>query len=144
MAKRTYGILEEMKSDCIIMPAGLRGAYHLTEMAGGRLLYTINTRVQDMILEEDPEQVEKINEPVDPKIVEQLQKIPEFVRAYEPDGMKPSEFITFGVTQKLLSQFMETGWAPSWRRTFPRNNRALDLILAQAACCLCTIRAEAT
>lgn len=112
VAKRTYGILEEMKSDCIIMPAGLRGAYHLTEMAGGRLLYTINTRVQDMILEEDPEQVEKINEPVDPKIVEQLQKIPEFVRAYEPDGMKPSEFITFGVTQKLLSQFMETGWAP--------------------------------
>ena len=112
VAKRTYGILEEMKSDCIIMPAGLRGAYHLTEMAGGRLLYTINTRVQDMILEEDPEQVEKISEPVDPKIVEQLQKIPEFVRAYEPDGMKPSEFITFGVTQKLLSQFMETGWAP--------------------------------
>ena len=43
-----------------------------------------------MILEEDPEQVEKINEPVDPKIVEQLQKIPEFVRAYEPDGMKPA------------------------------------------------------
>ena len=37
--------------DCLIMPAGLRGAYHLTEMAGGKLLYTINTRVQDMILE---------------------------------------------------------------------------------------------
>ena len=26
--------------------------------------------------------------------------------------MKPAEFITFGVMQKLLSQFMETGWAP--------------------------------
>ena len=51
VAKRSYHILQEMKSDAIIMPAGLRGAYHLTEMAGGRLLYTINTRVQDMILE---------------------------------------------------------------------------------------------
>ena len=26
--------------------------------------------------------------------------------------MKPSEFITYGVTQKLLSQINETGWAP--------------------------------
>ena len=60
----------------------------------------------------DRDQVEKINEPMDPQIIDQLMKIPEFVRAYEPDGMKPWEFITFGVTQKLLSQFMETGWAP--------------------------------
>ncbi|MEI3065331.1 MAG: hypothetical protein V8S99_11240 [Oscillospiraceae bacterium] len=41
------------------MPAGLRGAYHLTEMAGGKLLYTINTRVQDMILAADPSQEER-------------------------------------------------------------------------------------
>ena len=81
-------------------------------MDDGRLLYTINTRVQDMILEADPEQVYHIDEPVDPKILEQLRRIPEFVRAYEPDGMKPAEFITYGVTQKLLSQFNETGWAP--------------------------------
>ena len=112
VAKRSYHILQEMKSDAIIMPAGLRGAYHLTEMAGGRLLYTINTRVQDMILEADPPQVEKIAEPIPAETLSQLQRIPEFVRAYEPDGMKPSEFITYGVTQKLLSQFMETGWSP--------------------------------
>ena len=76
------------------------------------MTFTISTRVQDMILEADPERVERINEPIDPAIIERLMKIPEFVRAYEPDGMKPGEFITYGVTQKLLSQFMETGWAP--------------------------------
>ena len=112
VAKRSYQILQEMKSDAVIMPAGLRGAYHLTEMAGGKLLYTISTRVQDMILEADPPQVEHIDEPMDPEILRQLRRIPEFVRAYEPDGMKPAEFITYGVTQKLLSQFTETGWAP--------------------------------
>ena len=113
MAKRTYQLFQERGyTDCLIMPAGLRGAYHLTEMAGGNLLYAINTRVQDMILEADPEQVEKINEPMDPAILEQLMKIPEFVKAYEPDGLKPEEFITFGVVQKLLSQFNETGWVP--------------------------------
>jgi hypothetical protein len=34
----------------------------------------------------------------------------EFVRAYEPDGMTPSEFISFGPTQRTLSQFSEAGW----------------------------------
>ena len=112
VAKRTYQIFEQRGYDAVIMPAGLRGAYHLTEMAGGKLLYTINTRVQDMILVADPPQEERISNPVPQDILDQLRKIPEFVRAYEPDGMKPSEFITYGVTQKLLSQFNETGWAP--------------------------------
>lgn len=112
VAKRTYQIFEQRGYDAVIMPAGLRGAYHLTEMAGGKLLYTINTRVQDMILAADPPQEERISNPVPQDILDQLMKIPEFVRAYEPDGMKPAEFITYGVTQKLLSQFNETGWAP--------------------------------
>lgn len=112
VAKRTYQIFEDRQYDAVIMPAGLRGVYHLTEMAGGRLLYTINTRVQDMVLEADPPQVARIQIPMDRAVVSQLQKIPEFVRAYEPDGMQPSEFITYGVTQKLLSQFNETGWVP--------------------------------
>ena len=112
VAKRTYQIFEQRGYDAVIMPAGLRGAYHLTEMAGGKLLYTINTRVQDMILAADPSQEERISNPVPQDVLTQLRKIPEFVRAYEPDGMKPSEFITYGVTQKLLSQFNETGWAP--------------------------------
>ena len=112
VAKRTYQIFEQRGYDAVIMPAGLRGAYHLTEMAGGKLLYTINTRVQDMILAADPSQEERISNPVPQNVLNQLMKIPEFVRAYEPDGMKPSEFITYGVTQKLLSQFNETGWAP--------------------------------
>ena len=112
VAKRTYQIFEQRGYDAVIMPAGLRGAYHLTEMAGGKLLYTINTRVQDMILAADPSQEERISNPVPQDVLNQLRKIPDFVRAYEPDGMKPSEFITYGVTQKLLSQFNETGWAP--------------------------------
>ena len=110
--KKAYRIFNERGYDAVIMPAGLRGAYHLTEMAGGKLLYTINTRVQDMILAADPPQEERISNPVPQDVLNQLRKIPEFVRAYEPDGMKPSEFITYGVTQKLLSQFNETGWAP--------------------------------
>ena len=127
VAKRTYQIFEQRGYDAVIMPAGLRGAYHLTEMAGGKLLYTINTRVQDMILAADPPQEERISNPVPQDILDQLRKIPEFVRAYEPDGMKPSEFITYGVAQKLLSQFNETGWAPLETYLSNKKNKPLDL-----------------
>ena len=84
----------------------------MTEMAGGRLIYTINTRVQNMILADNPPQVEKIGNGIEADVLKKLQRIPEFVRAYEPDGLKPEEYITYGVTQKLLSQFNETGWIP--------------------------------
>jgi hypothetical protein len=42
--------------------------------------------------------------------IERLCRMPEFVRAYEPDGMDPSEFVAFGATQRTLSQFVEAGW----------------------------------
>lgn len=112
VAKRTYSIFEENGYDSVIMPAGLRGTYHVTQMAGARVLFTINTRVQDMILDANLPFEEHYKEPIDRAVIDRLMTIPEFVRAYEPDGMKPQEFITYGATQKLLSQFNETGWAP--------------------------------
>jgi transaldolase len=39
-----------------------------------------------------------------------LNTMPEFRRAYQPDGMTPAEFITFGSTQRTLRQFCEVGW----------------------------------
>ena len=45
-----------------------------------------------------------------PAAIERLCQMPEFVRAYEPDGMSPSEFVGFGATQRTLCQFVEVGW----------------------------------
>ena len=36
---------------------------------------------------------------------------PEFVRAFEPDGMAAAEFVSYGVTQRTLTQFAE-----SWKQ----------------------------
>ena len=49
----------------------------------------------------------RIDRPVPADVVERLRQMPDFVRAYEPDGMTPSEFIGFGLTQRTLSQFTE-------------------------------------
>lgn len=112
MAKRTYQIFRERGYRAVIMPAGLRGAYHVTELAGGAVTFSIHPRVQKMILESGLPHEERIDKPIDPAVLERLLTLPEFRKAYEPDGLKPEEFILFGVVQKLLSQFAETGWSP--------------------------------
>ncbi|MDW7671819.1 MAG: transaldolase, partial [Bacillota bacterium] len=46
--------------------------------------------------------------PVDPVIIDTLAaKVPEFVKAYEPDGMTVEEFDGFGAVNKTLKQFLE-------------------------------------
>jgi len=111
VAKRSYKIFKQKKYKSIIMPAGLRGLYHLTEMAGAEVTYTLHPRIQNMLKEKELKKETRIEIPVDKKVIGRLRKIPEFVRAYEPDGMKPREFIAYGLTQKILTQFVETGWA---------------------------------
>ncbi|HHT24072.1 MAG TPA: hypothetical protein GXZ76_00935 [Clostridiaceae bacterium] len=113
MCKRTYKIFRERNYSSYIMPAGLRNIEQVTEMAGGeKITFTLQPRIQDMVLAANPEKVVKIDNPVAEDVIERLMTIPEFVRAYEPNAFKREEYIRFGVMQKLLSQFMETGWAP--------------------------------
>jgi transaldolase len=53
----------------------------------------------------DPEP--RIDVPVDPRIVAELTaRIPDFSRAYEPDGLAPSEFDGFGATARTLRAFI--------------------------------------
>ena len=49
----------------------------------------------------------RIAEPVAPRIMKTLLSIPEFVCAYEPDGMTPEEFDTYGATVRTLRGFLQ-------------------------------------
>ena len=50
---------------------------------------------------------ERMDIPVREDIMKTLLSIPEFVRAYEPDGMTPEEFDTFGATARTLRGFLQ-------------------------------------
>jgi transaldolase len=65
---------------------------------------------QEIFVTRDLPREERIEQPVAADVIERLSQMPEFVRAYEPDGMSPSEFVGFGATQRTLSQFVEAGW----------------------------------
>lgn len=107
--KRVYEIFNERQYDAILMPAGCRGAHHITDLAGARMIMSIAPAISEM-LEGVTEFEERIDRPVEPEIIDRLMKMPEFRKAYEPDGMKPDEFITFGSCNRTLDQFVNDGW----------------------------------
>jgi transaldolase len=112
VCKRAYRLFQDRGISARIMPAGLRGVHHLSAMAGGEVVFSLQARVQRAAIEADLPRVEHIDEEVPATVVARLRRIPEFVRAYDEDGMAPEEFLTFGVNQRTLSQFFWTGWAP--------------------------------
>jgi transaldolase len=110
VAKRAYSIYQKRGYEAVLLVAALRGTYHLTELAGAALLMSIHPSYQEPFVTQDFPRETRIDRPVPADVVERLQQVPDFTRAYEPDGMTPSEFVSFGTTQRTLSQFIEAGW----------------------------------
>jgi transaldolase len=111
ISKRAYDIYQTAHYEAVLLVAALRGTYHMTELAGGEIIMSIHPKYQGLLLEPGVPRELRIDRPIDPAAIRRLQSMPEFVKAYEPDGMKPEDFIAYGVTQKTLSQFYHSGWA---------------------------------
>jgi len=111
VSKRAYQIYKAQGYRAVLLVAALRGTYHMTEVAGAELIVSIHPRYQPALSAPSVPREERIDLPIAPDVIARLQAIPEFVRSYEPDGLDPQDFITFGVVQKTLSQFTSAGWA---------------------------------
>jgi transaldolase len=107
VAKRSYQIYKERGYDAVLLVAALRGDYHLTELGGADLVMSIHPTYQESFVTKDYPREERIDQPVAGDAIERLRALPEFVKAYEPDGMSSAEFISYGVCQRTLSQFAE-------------------------------------
>ncbi|UCG58604.1 MAG: hypothetical protein JSU70_03650, partial [Phycisphaerales bacterium] len=110
VSKRAYSIYKQRGYEAMLIVAALRGTYHMTELAGAEIIMSIAPPYQEMLLSEELPCEERIDTEIPSEVVERLSTLPEFVRAYEPEGMQPEDFITYGVTQKTLAQFHEGGW----------------------------------
>lgn len=111
VVKRAYALFQEKNYQAILLPAALRGVNQMQELAGARLIMSIHPKVQNMILAGNLPHEERIQIPIATDVLARLNQLPEFRRAYEPDGLRPDEFAAFGLTQRTLSQFIETGWS---------------------------------
>ena len=65
---------------------------------GGDLAITINWEgTADVLIDRDGPTVRRIDAPVDARLIAELkEKLPDYVRAFEPDGMTPAEFYDYG------------------------------------------------
>lgn len=109
--KRAYGIFNENGWDTFLMPAGCRGANHIVDLAGARMIMSIAPKIAKLLQPVETFE-ERIDVPVDKAVIDRLMTMPEFRKAYEPDGMKPEEFITFGSSNRTTDQFINDGWNP--------------------------------
>ncbi len=110
VTKRVYRMYRQRNYDAKLIVAAMRGTYHMTELAGAEIIMSIAVPYQKMLLTEPLAHEERINADIPADAVRRLSTIPDFVRAYEPGAMEPSDFISYGVTQRTLTQFHEAGW----------------------------------
>lgn len=111
IAKRAYSIYKKSRYEAVLLVAALRGGYHMTELAGAKMIMSIAPKYQHLLQSLKPPFTKNINVEVDLNVIEKLSKLRDFVRSYEPDGMPVEDFIKFGCTQRTLSQFTAAGWS---------------------------------
>ncbi len=110
VVKRAYRLFEDRGYEAKLLVAALRGSYHMTSLAGGKLIMSIHPGWQKSLVETAVEREEKIAEPMPRQAVARLKSIPEFSRAFAPRGISEEAMLPFGPTQRTLSQFIESGW----------------------------------
>jgi transaldolase len=105
--KRAYGIFGERGYRTRLLSAAFRNTLHWSEFVGGDVVISPPFEWQVRINASGLEPLPRIDEPVAPEVVDELYAgIPDFRRAYDPDGMTPDEFQDFGATRKTLRQFL--------------------------------------
>ena len=105
--KRAYQEFQARGLRARVLSAAFRNVLQWSELVGGDLVVSPPFAWQKLINDSGYKVVERINEPVAPEIMKTLLSIPEFVRAYEPDGMTPEEFDSFGATRRTLRGFLQ-------------------------------------
>jgi transaldolase len=105
--KRAYGIFRERSFHARLLAAAIRHRLHWSEYIGGDVIITLPAVWQRRFNAAGLEVRPRMDVPVDPEIVAELAAhFPDFVRAYEPDGLPVGEFDGFGPTVRTLRAFI--------------------------------------
>jgi len=110
VAARALDVYRARGYEASLLFAALRETRHVTAFAGAEAVLSISPRTQKALLAEDPPREEGFRERVAGEAIERLLGIGEFRKAYQPDGLAPEEFMAWGLVQRTLVQFAESGW----------------------------------
>ena len=106
--KRAVAAYRERGFRTRLLAAAMRHRLHWTELVGGDVIITMPHAWQRRFNESGIPPEPRIHLPVDQDLVEDLlRRIPDFARAYEPDGMSVDEFDGFGATRRTVRAFVQ-------------------------------------
>jgi transaldolase len=106
--KKTYELFRRRGYRVRLLAAAYRNHMHWSELIGGDLVVSPPSKWQKRFNASDVTVANRIDTPVDAKIVaELLKKFPDFGRAYNENGIEIVDFDTFGPTARTLRQFTE-------------------------------------
>ncbi len=105
-------IIQARRYKAIIIGGGARHVRHFTEMVGGDQVVTINWKgTADVLIEQNQDVVHRFQCPVPPSVIDELiEKLPDFRRGWEPNGLSLDEYAEFGPVVLFTSSFLK-----SWR-----------------------------
>jgi transaldolase len=107
--KRALGIFRERGFRTRLLAAAYRHRLHWTELVGGDVILTMphpwQVRFNDSGIAPTP----RIDEPVDSALIAELtSRVPDFRRAYEPEGLQIDDFDAYGATVRTLRGFIKS------------------------------------
>ena len=106
--KRAYGIYQERGYRTRLLAAAYRHRLHWTELVGGDIVLTMPHTWQVRFNGSGIVPQSRIDVPVEPAVVDELlARIPDFERAYEPDGLAIADFAGYGATARTLRSFVQ-------------------------------------
>jgi transaldolase len=105
--KKTYALFNERGYRTRLLAAAYRNHLHWSELIGGDIVQTIPYEWQVLFNRSEVEVKKRMDDPVDPAIVEELyRKFNDFRRAYADAGMAVEQFDQFGATVRTLRTFI--------------------------------------
>jgi len=105
--KKTYGIFRQRGYRLRLLSAAFRNHMHWSQIVGADAVISPPSAWQKRFNASDIEVRPRIDDPVDPKVVEQLlTHFPDFGRAYSEHGLSVEEFDSFPPTVRTLRQFI--------------------------------------
>jgi transaldolase len=106
--KQAYRLYRSRGYRLRLLSAAFRNHMHWSELIGGDVVISPPHVWQKRFNSSDVEIRPRIDTPVSSAIVDELlRKFVDFRRAYEPQGLTPSEFDSFGPTVRTLRQFSD-------------------------------------
>lgn len=106
--KEAYRLYQERGYHTRLLSAAYRSYLHWSELVGGDLAMTIPFKWFKMINECDIPVEDRIHEPVPAEHLEELKKIPDFIKAFDENALAVEDFVHYGAFKDTIQSFISS------------------------------------